>query len=64
MDTTKTFSEVVVVNNTRNELPAAWWAEIVASLKTTGALPESVSDLFTVREIEVADGTRFVLDAA
>jgi hypothetical protein len=58
------FSEVVVVNNTRMELPTSWWVAAIDSLKSTGSLPEDLADLFVVHSIEVADGTRFILDAA
>jgi hypothetical protein len=58
------FSEVVVVNNTQNDLPTSWWVEIIDSLKANGTLPETVTDLFVVSTVEVEDGTRFVLNAA
>lgn len=65
MNATETkFSEVIVANNTQNDLPTAWWIEIVASLKATGTLPEAIADIFVVRTVDAEDGLRFVLDPA
>ncbi len=56
---------ITLVNSTPTDIRGFLEREIRASIAATGALPEELADLFTLRVVVGSDGnTRHILEAA
>lgn len=56
------FSKIVLANNTTADLRD--FPDMLNDLREHGQIDPKLHEIFTVKQIEVADGIRFVLDWA
>lgn len=57
------FSEIILFNRAGADT-RMFDAAILDCIRNSKPLPDEIADLFTLTPVEVADGTRFVLDWA